>query len=649
MKILSLVMLLSYITAPSTKPVKYSGNRIIFLLNEQRVILSGETRIRYEDVLVEADSMEYELGTKQLRAYGAPVLHDGEETIEGEFMSYNVETGKGTLLNARTEISRGFFQGRKIEKVSDEILNVSSGRFTTCELEEPHYYFKSWRMKIYLNDMVLCQPVVLYVRGIPVFAVPFWFFPIRKERHSGFLAPRVGRDSEEGTYMKNIAYYQVINDYSDATVSLDYMELVGFRLMAEGLYLVKPWISGGVVTSLVDDKRVAKRRWSINLSHRQNWGEGYNLLLRGDFISDLSYYREYSEHLPERMTRTLDSYVALSKSFEGSNFSLVTSEKRDLEENTSTRVLPRLSYSLFPMELAKSIYFSYSGRLLNQYTSGMNSAQTLRNTVRFNTKQRLWDRLNLTPSLEHSEFWKRNERRSGTSSLRVSANANIYGMSTRRVGKIEGIRHIITPSVNYHLSLKGEDVTERLGFQIRNSVQLRLVNSRKYDLFTATTSGSYDLRKDRFSPLVTGIEINPVPPLNLSCNFGYDPYDREIDYVNETFRTFLRRRGDESHHFNFSVTQSFLRRRGEDPELQIWGELGFNLTKNWFISYQGRYDVAKGRGVSHSLKVIRNLHCWVGELNVSSTKINWKYDFRISIKAVPEISLKKGFFSLFLP
>lgn len=649
MKTLPLLILLSQITNSAVKPVKYTANRILFLLAQERVILSGETKTSYEEILVEADSVEYELGTKQITAYGSPVLHDGDQTIEGEFMQYNVETGKGTILNAKTEISRGFFEGAKLKKVGEEILNVSQGSFTTCDREEPHYYFKSWKMRIYVNDMVLCQPVVLYIQGIPILVVPFWFFPIRKERHSGFLTPRLGRDSQEGRYVKNLAYYQVINDYADATLTLDYMELVGFRLMAEGLYIVRPWMSGGIISSFLDDKRVKKRRWSINLSHRQKWGEGYSLLVQGNFISNSSYYREYSENLPERMTKTLDSYIAFSKSLKTSSLSLVAHEKRDLESNTSTSVLPKLSYSLLPMELVNSIYFSYSGLLTNRCLSGSYPTQTLQNTVKLNTKQRLMNWLNLTPSLGHSEVWKRNEKRDATSSIGVGVNTNIYGISTRSISKLEGVRHVITPSLNYNLSVRGKDVTERVRFNLRNTIQLKLVNIGKFDLFTTTTSGSYNLREHKFSTLITGIKINPFSPFDLSIDFGYDVYDREIDYLNGTFRTFLRRRFNESHRFNLSLTQSYLRRRGEDPNVQIWGELAFNLTKNWFISYRSRYDFMERRSVSHSLKLIRDLHCWVAELNVESTKVNWKYDFRISIKAMPEISLKKGFFSLFLP
>ncbi len=649
MRVLSLLLVLPQLSAPSAKPVEYFANRIIFLPSEEKVILKGETRISYEEIMVEADSVEYDLNMKQVEAHGSPVLYDGDETIVGEFMSYNVGTGKGTVINAKTEISKGFFEGARISRVSEKILNVSSGRFTTCDLEQPHYYFKSSRMRIYVNDMVLCQPVVLYIRDIPVFAVPFWFFPIRKERHSGFLTPRFGRNSREGRYIKGISYYRVMNDYADATFTLDYMELMGFRLMAEGVYLVKPWITGGIVGSLLDDRSVGKRRWNLSLSHRQNWAEGYNLLLRGDFLSDCSYYREYSEDLPERMTRTLDSYVSFSKSFRKSSFSVIVQEKRDLEENTSRSVLPRVSYSLFPMELMNSAYLSYSGILVNRYTSGINSEQSLQNTVRLNTKQRLMGWLNFLPSVQHKETWERNERRNSSSSLRAGLNTNIYGISTRRMGRIQEVRHIITPSVNYNLSFKGKDVTEQLGFQIRNSVQLGLTNLGKYDFFTTTTSGSYDLRENKLSTIVSRIQINPVSPFDLSCSFGYDPYDRQVDYVNETFSTFLRKKDDEFHRFNLSLTQSYVGRREGDPELQIWGELAFNPTRNWFVSYRGRYDLIKKRGVSHFLKITRNLHCWVGELNVRSTRVNWEYDFKISIRAMPDISVKKGFFSLFLP
>ena len=649
MTVLVFAVLISQLNTPAAKPVKYSACRILFVLPQEEVVLSGDTRVLYGETRVEADSVEYELATKQLSAYGSPTLYDGEETVSGDFMRYNVQTGRGTIANAKTEISNGFFEGRRVRKVGDKILNVTSGRFTTCDLEEPHYYFKSSRMRIYLNDMVLCQPVVFYVQGIPVFAVPFWFFPIRKERHSGLLTPRLGQDSNEGRYVKGIAYYQVINDYADATFSMDYMELAGIRFMAEGVYLVRPWISGGVVTSFLEDSRVGKRRWSVNLSHRQKWEDGYNLLLRGDFVSDRSFYREYSENLPERMIRTVDSYVAFSKSFAGSNISLVAQEKRDLEEDASTQMLPQASYSLLPVELFNSVYLSYSSVLVNRYLSGVNTSRSLQNTVRCNAKRRLMGWLNFTPSVSHSEIWRKDEERSYTSSFRVGASTNLYGMSTKKLGKIDGIRHIITPSVSYDLSFQNEDFIERLGFQLRNSFQLRLADYGDLNLLTTTTSGTYDRNERKMSSLTTRFEVNPVPPFNLSCDFGYDPYDRQIDYFNGTFSTFLRRQDADARGFNLSLTQSFRGRKGEAPQLQVWGQLDFNLTRNWFISYSGRYDVVKRTGVSHSLKVVRDLHCWVGELNVRYTKVNWDYDFRIGIKAMPEISLKKGFFSLFLP
>jgi hypothetical protein len=257
--------------------------------------------------------------------------------------------------------------------------------------------------------------------------------------------------------------------------------------------------------------------------------------------------------------------------------------------------------------------------------------------------------LNVTPAVSHTEVWKKGEERSATSSVRAGLSTNLYGMSTRRLGRIDRIRHIITPSVSYALLLQGDDFTERLGFQLRNSIQLRLKDFGDLNLLTATTSGTYDRKEKKVSVLTTRLETRPVPLFNLSCDFGYDPHDREIDYFNGTLGSSLRRQDAEARGFSLSLTQSFRGRKGEAPQFQVWGQLGFNPTRNWLISYGGRYDVVKGTGVSHSLKVVRDLHCWVAELNLRYTKVNWDYDFRIGIKAIPEISLKKGFFSLFLP
>ncbi|KPJ50910.1 hypothetical protein AMJ40_01575 [candidate division TA06 bacterium DG_26] len=648
MKFLPLLILISQLHTPAPRPVRYYADRITFFIQEEKVILKGETRITHGDLSVEADSVEYELKTEQLRAYGKPILRDGDETIEGDYMEYDVGIGRGTILNAKTEIRGGHFRGAKVKRVGEDVLNVSTGRFTTCDLDEPHYYFKARRMRMYVDDMVLCQPVILYIQEIPVLAVPFWIFPIRKERHSGFLTPRVGRDSEEGRFVKNLSYYQVINDYADGTLTVDYMERVGFRVMLEGIYLVKPWVSGGAVGSFVEDRRFNKSRWNLDFSHRQYWGDGYSLLARGNFISDRTYYREYSEDLSERMTRTVDSYVAFSKSYRSFAFSLVTNETRNLELNTQTGVLPQVTFSLLPVELGNSIYISHSAVLVNRYASGVSPTQNVRNTLKLNMKQRLgW--LNVTPSVQHVETWVRDQHRAGTTSLEIGASTNIYGTSTRKIGWLEGVRHVITPSVNYALGLKREDTTERLGFAIRNSVQLNLASLGKVDLFTTTTSGSYDMRRTKWTPLVTRIEMSPVPRLALSCDFGYNVEEGKVDYVNQTSQTSYRKENGESLPFSLALTQSYHHRRGRDPEFQVWGDFTFNLTKNWYVSYRGRYDVIGKKPVSHSLRVIRDLHCWEAELNVESTRVHWRYDFKISIKAIPEINLKKGFFSLFLP
>ncbi|MCB5259265.1 MAG: LPS-assembly protein LptD, partial [Candidatus Cloacimonetes bacterium] len=54
---------------------------------------------------------------------------------------------------------------------------------------------------------------------------------------------------------------------------------------------------------------------------------------------------------------------------------------------------------------------------------------------------------------------------------------------------------------------------------------------------------------------------------------------------------------------------------------------GFNLTKNYSLTYSNYYDIKNKELISQSIKIIRDLHCW--KLDISFTKRNEYWDYRI--------------------
>ena len=78
------------------------------------------------------------------------------------------------------------------------------GRFTTCNLDTPHFAFRTNKMKLINKKMAISGPVHPEFEGVPVpIYLPFGFFPISDGRHSGLLPPAFNASPQYGLGLKD--------------------------------------------------------------------------------------------------------------------------------------------------------------------------------------------------------------------------------------------------------------------------------------------------------------------------------------------------------------------------------------------------------------------------------------------------------------
>ena len=570
----------------------------------------------------------------------------------------------------------------------ERTLNIDWGTFTTCDHNPPHYYFISRRLKVYANDMVVCEPIVLVVRNLPILAVPFWFFPIKKERHSGFLIPKVGRSAVEGKYVQNVAYYWVINDYSDLTVGFNYLEKKGLRSQAEAVYLVKPFLSGRVTGSFIDELDTGKRRWNLNANHLQTLPFAVSLSGQADFLSDATYAVDYEEERIVQLNKQLDSYLSLSRVWSGAIAQIVLNQNKDLQTGVTSEMLPKASFSLSPKpifspkgeELPKwfhSIYLSYRGTAVNsreKSEEGLELRQGFDNLLTLNSPQRIFQYFNLSPAISFRETIYESdtlgEKYPRREHYRASVNLStvIYGLSKWGIGPVERLRHVLKPSLSYSYAPEIDqsryyDLPGIAGVGSANSVSLTLGNEfqvklgrgeevKRIDLAFLNLNTTYDLDNKRLSNVQATFDVNPDPLIDFIAAGSYNPYTRALETVSATTALRLRGSGHEEGQEPWMLDLNHNYVRGVVREMdihQLWGRIGLNLTRNWTVNYSMRYDLTGGTIVDRAFSLRRDLHCWEAYFTWSSFAEKWSYDFRINIKAVPEIRLGKGILGIFMP
>ncbi|GAC1370009.1 MAG: putative LPS assembly protein LptD [Hymenobacter sp.] len=146
---------------------------------------------------------------------GRPVLKDKGGLYTARSIAYNFKSKKAKVSEAVTTQGEGYVSASVIKRLPGGDINGLRGRYTTCNLEHPHFYIQAKRMKVIPGDKVVTGPFNLVIGDVPTpLGFLFGFFPMpSKNRGSGLLIPTFGQAADRGYYLSNGGYYFAPNDY----------------------------------------------------------------------------------------------------------------------------------------------------------------------------------------------------------------------------------------------------------------------------------------------------------------------------------------------------------------------------------------------------------------------------------------------------
>ncbi|MFN8588340.1 MAG: putative LPS assembly protein LptD [Candidatus Eisenbacteria bacterium] len=322
--------------AIANEVVRYDGRRIEFLVPKNRIVLDGQAHLVYRDIELNAKQVEFDSEKQTLVARGQPQILEKGDKLDGHLMTYDLGTRTGTVYEARTAYERGLYRGDRIRKAGDDQLDVLHGSYSTCDLEQPHYHFSSRWMKIYLKDKLVAKPVVFYLRNIPVLALPFYVFPIKPGRHSGFLFPQFefGFSNRSGQFLRNAGYYWAPNDYMDLTLAGDYYQAQpSYVLRGEGNYKLMYAFDGHFEGRFERNEATHRDDYVLDAWHTQDVSPNTRVIARGNFVSSRDYKGDAAtgSTLEQRLNRFLTSTFSVSHAADWASISAVVDRRQDLD------------------------------------------------------------------------------------------------------------------------------------------------------------------------------------------------------------------------------------------------------------------------------------------------------------------------------
>ncbi len=510
---------------PSTleSQVDYQAtDSIRFDMQNKKVFLFKEDVVNYGSINLVGDYMEINFNTSEIYATGVPdtlgeflgkpVFKEGEDEFKSDEIKYNFNTKKGLITNVSTEESGGFLHGKKIKKLPDNTAFIEGGRFTTCELDHPHYSFRFRKSKVIPGDKIITGPAYFEIANVPTpVLVPFGLFPNQSGRQSGIIIPTYGQSTKQGYYLMDGGYYWAVSDFMDLTFLGSIYTRGSWALGTKANYKKRYKYTGSLnlkyAINIVGSEGSPDYRKSndflIQWSHNQDAKSRPKSKFSANVNIRSSAFNQYElgNSVSDRLSNTFQSSVNYSTRF-GQNWNLNVNlgHSQNTLNKTVTLKFPEISFSgtrFYPMRKKErrgklkwyeNISMKYSMVAKNEvsvadslmFTSGWEKyfKNGMKHTIPISSSEKVLKYLNWTNSITINSTWYSQhinrywipEYYVGLDTIAagvgqdtiggfITANdfnfsssfsTKLYGMYVfGKKSPVQAIRHVLTPNVSF--------------------------------------------------------------------------------------------------------------------------------------------------------------------------------------------------------
>jgi lipopolysaccharide assembly outer membrane protein LptD (OstA) len=220
----------------------------VMIMKTKEFFLYGNAKTIYRSSILEAANIVFDQQSQNIRAYGAsdtsgnpmskPKFIEGEMSSLNDSIFYNLKSSKGLTKNTNFQQGEIFVNAKTMKKVSVNEAFAWKAKFTTCNLDEPHFAFVTNKLKIITDKVGMSGPIYPEIEGVPIpVEVPFAMFPLTRGKHSGFMAPAFSTSEDFGLGFEGLGYYKVLSDNFDATVKSNIYSYGGWSANLNSKYI----------------------------------------------------------------------------------------------------------------------------------------------------------------------------------------------------------------------------------------------------------------------------------------------------------------------------------------------------------------------------------------------------------------------------
>ena len=344
---------------------EYEGGQAAFGTVRRSLVLqapeSGRARVNRDGLEVQADtSITYDEASGRVRTVGASTFTPTTgDPVESGNLVYDLQSSRGSARDAETSYAQGtgdwLVRGDMPYATQDSTF-MSHARFTSCDLEVPHYHFQTDEIKIVGDNVLVARPVRLYFADVPVMWLPFIAQSLSSGRSSGLLTPRFSVNDivrTSGGYnrrVSNLGFYWAMSQYTDALFAVDWFSDNFTAVTGSFRYNWARQFLNGNLDYRQYWRADGSAEQSLNTSHSWEINERTRLSLSGRWTSDSDFVRDNSFN-PREVTQSIDSEGGINRRFDWGSVNVGANRRQYLSDDRVEWTLPSASVSLSTITL----------------------------------------------------------------------------------------------------------------------------------------------------------------------------------------------------------------------------------------------------------------------------------------------------------
>ena len=665
----------------------------------------------YSNTVLTADSATVNSKTHEVNADGHVRIESGDGIWAGEHIDYNYVTKLMRTEQFRTGKPPVFAAGYGLSgDTSNKVYTASNSYVTTDDIAEPGYLIRANRIRLVPGQYAEMWNAVLWADNVPVFYFPYYKRYFDKRANNFNFAP--GYRSAYGGFLLG-TYTWFLNDQVDGAAHVDYRSKRGPALGPDVNLHLGRWGDANISYYYLYDTQpntstnsfpfygnIPKNRQRFYLGWQATPSTNLNLKALVNYQSDPLVLRDFFGGEYEANPQP-NTFVEAQKYSDNWSLDALATPRVNSFFNQVER-LPDVKLTGFRQQVLDTPFYYDSESSLGWYrafasnaTNGLypiSSGLYTNGAVRADTYHQItlpwtfFNWLNVTPRVggRFTYYNRRSYADGGTddvsrgvfnTGMEVSFKASSLWQDAKSgLFQVDGLRHIIEPSVNYvfvpnpsvspsvlpqfdsempallispvdfpdYNSIDSIDSMNVMRLGLRNVLQTKR-DGELQDLLNWNLMLDWRLDprpgQSRFNDLYSEFAFRPRSWLSLEEQLRYDT---EGGHLNLSFHQLTFAPNDR---WSWGIGHLYL--RGGTWGGGLWDENNFvsstaffRISDNWGLRAQHNFNIVTGRLQQQYYTVYRDMRVWTCALTFRvQDDVNNKPDYtvavQLSLKAAP--------------